>query len=281
MSALNSRTVLVCGLIVALCASAPHRLSAQAPPGPMVPGGSTNSRPAPYEPEPEPESVPQLHTAQPSADRPAPAPRQNIAGAWNFDQNASDDARQKIKEAERSGGTRNGPNSGGNGGGNGPWGGSGPVGGGYPYPYPGGPMGGGGPYGGPQNGPQGPAGGERDDETQSPAIREYIYPPSGLTFVLKDSEADLIDDQGRRREFFTDGRKLQKSKDDNDRQIAAHWEGTRLVADERSPSGERLRRSFQLSTDGRQLDEEVFLGATRSRAAVTLHYAYDINPNRL
>ena len=62
-------------------------------------------------------------------------------------------------------------------------------------------------------------------EAQSPAMREYIYPATDVTFVLKDSEADLTDDTARKRVFYTDGRKLQKSKDDNYREIAAHWEG--------------------------------------------------------
>ena len=153
------------------------------------------------------------------------------------------------------------------------------MGGGYPYP-------GNGPYGGPNGGgPNGPNGGNRggygdSSEAQSPALREYIYPATDVTFVLKDSEADLTDDLARKRVFYTDGRKLQKPKDDNYREIAAHWEGNRLVADEKLSGGEHVRRTFELSSDGRQLDEEVYLDATRSRSAVTLRYIYDINPNR-
>jgi hypothetical protein len=111
-------------------------------------------------------------------------------------------------------------------------------------------------------------------------MREYIYPATGVTFTLKDSEADLTDDSARKRVFFTDGRKLQKPKDDNYREVAAHWEGTRLVAEERTPDGLHLRRTFDLTHDGRQLEEYVYLDATRNRSTVTLHYIYDINPNR-
>lgn len=111
-------------------------------------------------------------------------------------------------------------------------------------------------------------------------MREYIYPATDVTFVLKDSEADLTDDAARKRVFYTDGRKLQKSKDDNYREIAAHWEGNRLVADEKLAGGEHVRRTFELSADGRRLDEEVYLDAIRSRSAVTIHYVYDINQNR-
>lgn len=125
-----------------------------------------------------------------------------------------------------------------------------------------------------------PRGGYGDESDNSPAMREYVYPASEVTFILKDNEADLTDDTARKRVFFTDGRKLQKSKDDNYREIAAHWEGNRLVADEKLQGGERVRRVFELSQDGRQLDEEVDLDATRARSAVTLHYVYDINTSR-
>jgi hypothetical protein len=214
-----------------------------------------------------------------STPREKPAPRQNIGGSWNFNRDASDDARNKLEQAHRGGTSTqtNGPV-----GGNGPYGG-GPYGGGYPYPgngpYGGGPWGGSGPYGGNPNGRNRGGYDADDNETQSPAMREYIYPATDITFMLKDSEADLTDDAARRRVFYTDGRKLQKSKDDNDREITAHWEGNRLVADEKL-NGEHLRRSFELSGDGRQLDEEVDLDATRYRSAVTFHYVYDINTNR-
>ena len=148
-------------------------------------------------------------------------------------------------------------------------------------PYPGnGPYGGNGPFGGGPNGGNRGGGYGDESETQSPAMREYISPATDVTFILKDSEADLTDDTARKRVFYTDGRKLQKSKDDNYREIAAHWEGNRLVSEEKTSNGERVRRMFELSADGRRLDEEVYLDATRSRSAVTIHYVYDINPNR-
>ena len=262
----------------ALCAFAPSHLLAQAPAGPMTPKQSTDAQPA--SPRPQPSARTRDSAAQ---DKPVPAPRKDISGSWNFNRTASDDARSKLDQARtvgRSTQRGNGP-LGGNGpfGGNGPYGG-GPLGGGYPYPGNG--PSGGGPNGG---GPNDPNGGNRggygnDSEIQSPIMREYIYPATDVTFVLKDSEADLTDDAARKRVFYTDGRKLQKPKDDNYREIAAHWEGNRLVGEERLSGGEHVRRTFELSADGRRLDEEVSLDATRSRSAVTLRYIYDINPNR-
>jgi hypothetical protein len=217
---------------------------------------------------------------------PAPAqeekitPRQNIAGYWKLNRADSDDGRNKIQQAERIGNSRNNGPIGGNGpmGGNGPYGG-GPM--GSPYPGGNGPYGNG-PYGRNPNDPSAyPGGYDNDDkEIQSPVMREYIYPATGVTFSLKDSEADLADDSARRRVFFTDGRKLQKSKDDNYREIAAHWEGTRLVAEERTPTGANVRRTFDVTPGGRQLEETINLEATRTRSAVTIHYVYSIDPNR-
>ena len=234
---------------------------------------------------PQPTSAPRARTVTPSAPAEKPAPRSNISGSWNLNEASSDNARDRIDQVRRGGPTRqsggNGPYGGNGPGGNGPWGG----GGGYP-PYPGG----NGPYGGPPygggNGPWGgnqggtPRGGYGNESDNSPQMHEYIFPASEVTFILKDNEADLTDDTARKRVFFTDGRKLQKSKDDNYREIAAHWEGSRLVAEEKMPGGERVRRVFELSSDGRQLDEEVDLEATRARGAVTLHYVYDINASR-
>ncbi len=274
----KSRAPILCALLGILCAFAPNHLRAQAPPGPMAPKPSADAEAAP------PPSQPSIRSrATTPDDKPLPAPRQSISGSWNFNRDASDDARSKLDQARRIGGgtQNNGPV-----GGNGPYGG-GPYGGG-PYgggPYGGGPLGrpypGNGPYGG--NGPNGggnPGGYGDSSEANSPALREYIYPATDVTFVLKDSEADLTDDTARKRVFYTDGRKLQKSKDDNYREIAAHWEGNRLVADEKLPGGEHVRQTFELSSDGRQLDEEISLDAIRSRSAVTIHYVYNINTSR-
>jgi len=38
---------------------------------------------------------------------------------------------------------------------------------------------------------------------------------------------------------MTDGRKLQKSKDENYQEIAAKFDGTRLVSDEKDPRGNK------------------------------------------
>jgi hypothetical protein len=93
----------------------------------------------------------------------------------------------------------------------------------------------------------------------------------------KDPEVDLTDDQNRKRALFTDGRKLQKpdSKDDSYQEIAAHWDGSRVVTDEKSPRGGKMSRTFELSYDGTQLFETLRLTTGRSNTPLDVRYVYD------
>jgi len=187
--------------------------------------------------------------------------KQSIAGSWKLNRRESDDPRTKLEQAQEAG--RN----------NGPYG-NPRVGG----PFPGsGPTLGGGPYGGNRTGwPN-----QNDADLQQ--MREFLSPADSITFVLKESEADLTDDQNRKSFFYTDGRKIQKRKaDKNDKytEIAAHWEGTRLVSDEKSPQGGELSRSFDLAPGRRQLYETVYFDGTRYRSSVVIHYIYDLAPEK-
>jgi len=74
-----------------------------------------------------------------------------------------------------------------------------------------------------------------------------------------------------------DGRKLKKSKEDNYQEIGAKWDGNRLVTDEKSPRGGKMSRSFELSSDGRQLYENLHIeGNGRSNRSLNMHYVYDV-----
>ena len=98
-----------------------------------------------------------------------------------------------------------------------------------------------------------------------------------MTLSMTGAEVDLQDDRDRRRAFMTDGRKLKKSKDDNYQEIAAKWDGSRLVSDEKSPRGGKMSRTFELSPDGRQLYENLHIESSgRSNRSMDLHYVYEI-----
>ena len=130
---------------------------------------------------------------------------------------------------------------------------------------------GGGPYGGRRGG----GGNESDEDRQR--MQEVLNPSRSLTLAeaKKDVEIDMFDDQERKSAFFTDGRKLQKTKDSNSQEIAAHWDGNRLVTDEKSPSGRKMSRTYELSYDGTQLYETLQLTRGRSDSQISIRYVYD------
>ena len=242
---------------------------------------SMNARPAP---------------GSPQSQQQAP-PRTILAGSWTLNRDKSDDPQQKVQEAERSssgapntypgGGYPGGGNPGGPGG-NYPGGGyPGGTGGGYPgggggYPgggYPGGGYPGGGRRGGSPSGSGGPYGGQQGGAQEietNPKMQPLLHPSGVLDIELKSPEIDLTDDDGHKLTLYTDGRKLQKSKDSNDQEVAAHWAGSQLVSDEKSPLGGRMSRTFEPSRDGRQLFETLRIDNGGSDTPITIRYVYDI-----
>jgi len=130
---------------------------------------------------------------------------------------------------------------------------------------------GGGPYGGRRGG----GGNESDEDRQR--MQEVLEPPRSLMLAeaKKDVEIDAFDDQQRKTAIFTDGRKLEKTKDANNQEIAAHWEGNRLVTDEKTPSGRKMSRTYELSYDGTQLYETLRLTRGRSNSQFSIRYVYD------
>lgn len=180
---------------------------------------------------------------------PPPPPRQTILGAWKLNRDESDDPRDRMRESENANGGYGGRRGGGT--------------------WPG--AGGGGGYGGHHDG----AGGMSEEERQK--MRELFTPPKTLTLSMAGADVDLRDDRDRKRVFITDGRKLQKSKDDNYQEIAAKWDGTRLVTDEKSPRGGKMSRTFELSPDGRQLYENLRIeSGGRNNHSMDVHYVYEI-----
>jgi hypothetical protein len=202
--------------------------------------------PGPLPPTPSQDAPPPAVKSQP---KPPLQPRTSILGAWKLDRDDSDDPRKKMQEA------RGGGNNGGYGGGR-------RAGGGYPGGgYPGGRRGG--------------APGENDEDRQR--MQEFFNPARSLTLAeaQKNAEIDLFDDQDRKLAFFTDGRKLQKSKNPNNQEIAAHWDATRLVTDEKNPRGGKMSRTFELSDGGTQLYETLHMTTGRNNTPVIIRYVYD------
>jgi hypothetical protein len=172
-------------------------------------------------------------------------------GAWKLNRDESEDPRKKMQEARGADGGRGG-------------GGRGGVRMGIPGM-------GGGPYGGRRGG------GGHESEEDRQKMQDVVNPAQSLTVAeaKKDVEIDLFDEQERKSALFTDGRKLQKTKDSTSQEIAAHWEGTRLVTDEKTPSGKKMSRTYELSYDGTQLYETLRLTRGRSDSSISIRYVYD------
>ncbi len=194
-------------------------------------------------------------TAAPSQPSPAtapkpaplPPPRTTILGVWKFNSDDSDDPSKRRQDSRDS--------NGGYGGGHGRMGGG----------YPGGGHGG---YGGRRGG------GESDEQRQK--MHELFTPARAITLSMTGAEVDLVDDRDRKRAFMTDGRKLQKSKDENYQEIAAKFDGNRLVTEEKDPRGNKMSRTFELSSDGRQLYETLHMTSGRNNTPLVIRYVYDI-----
>ncbi len=253
------------GLLGATALLIPSRAAAQAAPGPLPP----------------PQSAPQGQIQQqqqytPPPPRPKPPeapPRTTLAGMWKFNHDQSDDPRQRVRAAE--GGGNYGPNQGGGY----PPGGGGYPGGGYPgggYGYPRGPYGnpGGYPGGGYPGGPQQRYGGQ--DIENNPKMQPLLRPADSLALNFKDPEIDVTQDQSTKLILYTDGRQIGKQTDPLRVEMAAHWDGSRLVTDEKSPLGGKMDRIFELSSDGRQLFETLDIDNGRSGTPIRIRYVYDI-----
>jgi hypothetical protein len=175
---------------------------------------------------------------------PPPNPRTTILGDWKLNLDESDDPRNRRQDSEDSNG-----------------GGHGRMGGGYPGSGRGG-------YGGRRGG------GESEEQRQK--MQTLMRPAKSLKFSMTGAEVDVVDDQQFKLEFMTDGRKLQKSKDASYQEVAAKWDGNRLVSDEKDPRGTKMNRTFELSPDGLQMYETLHLTTGRSNSPRVIRYVYDI-----
>jgi hypothetical protein len=212
----------------------------------IVPGAVRAQAPPGPVPAGQPQPLP-ASAAKPQGQIPEPPPRTTILGTWKFNPEESDDPSKRKQDSRGS----NGGNSGGRG----------RMGGGWPG-------GGGGGYGGRRGG------GESDEERQK--MRELLTPARAITLSMTGAEVDLLDDRNRKRAFMTDGRKLQKSKDENYQEIAAKFDGNRLVTEEKNPRGGKMSRTFELSYDGRQLYETLHMTTGRSNSSLVIRFVYDI-----
>jgi len=180
-------------------------------------------------------------------------------GAWRINKDESDDGRRKLQHAKETQNTNRG---------NGPYGSSGPR---VSGPWPGGYPGGGGGY-------------PRDNSSDYDEMGDIVNPPREMLFrqqMPDDPGVELLDDRDHRRMFYTDGRKLQKNNKGPDYQeIAAKWDGSKLVTDEKGAHNGKISRTYELSEDGKQLIETVHVSDSKGNHPATVQYVYDALDDR-
>ncbi len=114
-----------------------------------------------------------------------------------------------------------------------------------------------------------------NDTDLSEKILQEVRPDLSQSLVLTEAEVDSTNDQGNKMVFFTDARKIQKSKSDAVQEVPAKWDGAQLVTDEKGPQSKKMTRTFELSPDGRQFYETWHIENGKSGSFIVIRYVYD------
>ena len=184
-----------------------------------------------------------------------------LTGHWNFNQDQSDDAEQKVHDAQA-----NSQRSATYGGG-----------GGYPG---GGGMGRGGMGGmGGMGGGMGRGRGGMGNPSSGVSSQEWDRLAENPKFLRIDQRSDqfvVIDDSDRAQTFYPDGKKHNdKDADGNKISTKASWEGGAFIAETKLPHSEKLTQTFRMSEDGKQLHVITLFEASSGNASVRILRVYD------
>jgi hypothetical protein len=205
------------------------------------------------------------------------ADKPQLTGSWNFNPQESDNAQQKIQQAQqtqqtvqRGGPPQGGYPGGGYPGGSYPGGGGGlpgngvPVGGGYP---------GGGNYPVPSGGSRGGLG--NGSEISSQEWAQLAANPKFLNITQHDDQI-VITDSDHTRILYPDGKKHQ-TKDESGQKISTktEWQGGELISETRTWSG-KLTEKFRLSPDGKQLTVASRFESASLSAPLIIQRVYDL-----
>jgi len=195
-----------------------------------------------------------------------------LAGRWQFNKDQSDDAQQKITDAQsRQSSTNN--NGGGRSGGGYPGGGGGwPGGGGGGWPGGGGGMGRGG---------MGRRGGQQANRGSNVSAADWDRLAENPKFLQVDQKSDQVvitDDSDHTQTLYLDGKK-HDDKDADGKKISStktEWQEDTLVAETKLDHGTKLTQSFRLSDDGKQLYVVSRLENSSLTGPVTIRRVFDV-----
>jgi len=198
-----------------------------------------------------------------------------LSGRWEFNKDQSDDAQQKITDAQSrqqtgntsGGGYPRGGSGGGYPGGGGGW----PAGGGMGLP--GGGMGRGG-------GGMGRRGGQGNPSGSNVSSEDWDRLAENPKFLRIDQQSDHVvvtDDSDRAQTFYPDGKK-HDNKDVNGKKVTTktEWQGDMLMTETKLSHSSKLTQSFRLSDDSKQLYVTSRLENSSLQAPVSVRRVYDV-----
>jgi hypothetical protein len=198
-----------------------------------------------------------------------------LTGHWNYNAAQSDDADQKVHEAQVN--NEHGINDG-HGGAADPTAGTGYPGGGGGggiYPTIGG-MGGRGGMGGMGGGMGHGRQGTRGPEVTSEEWDRLAANPKYLHIEQHTDQIVVSNDSDVSQTFYTDGKK-HDDKDVDGKKIStkANWEGEAFITETRLSRSQKITETYQLSDDGKQLDVTTRFEDTALNGPVTIRRVYN------
>jgi hypothetical protein len=191
-----------------------------------------------------------------------------MTGHWNFNKDQSDDAEQKVHDAQA-----NSQRGAGNGGGY--------PGGGGGYPGGGGGMGRGGMGGmGGMGGGMGRGRGGMGNTGARVSSQDWDRLAQNPKFLRVDQRSDqfvVIDDSDHAQTFYPDGKKHKDTDADGNKiSTKASWEGGAFIAETKLPHSEKLMQTFRMSEDGKHLHVITRFEASSGNVSVSIRRVYDM-----
>jgi hypothetical protein len=203
-----------------------------------------------------------------------------LSGHWNFNVDQSDDAKQKVSDAQQNSKINAANNGGINSGGGYPGGGGGYPGGGGVWG--GGGMGGGGMGRGGMGG-GGMGRGRQGTQTRSSVSDEewdrLAANPQYLHIDQRSDQIVITDDSNRTQTFYPDGKKHdEKDEDGKKYSTKSSWESGVFTAETKLPHSEKLTQTFRASDDGKHLYVTTEFEAPSLNGPLSIRRVYDM-PN--
>jgi hypothetical protein len=200
-----------------------------------------------------------------------------LNGRWSFNAEQSDDAEQKVQQAQTDSKVRPGTDDGNYPSQGGTYPGGGGTGGGYP-------IGGRGPMGGlgiPGIGRGTGRGTGRNSTRSGSGVSSEEWErlaanPKYLHVAQLSDKIEVTDDAGRIETFYPDGKKHDdKDASGNKTSTKSDWEGSVFVAETKLSHSEKLTQSFRTSQDGKQLFVTTRFEAPTLAAPLSIQRVYD------